>query len=63
MDLEFKPTQSSRFELSLVTRNASEEPTGRKNYITDDAYKLSQFFLRHRGKPKRKNKAARKFNV
>lgn len=45
------------FELVLANRDASGEPTGTtKSYVTDDPYRLSQFFLRHKGKPKPKTK-------
>jgi hypothetical protein len=56
MELEFKHDHSQPFELVLVTRDAKGEPTGKKQYFTDDAYKLSQFYLRNRGKPKSKKK-------
>lgn len=52
--LELKPTHGPAFELVLVTRDAEGNPTGKKSFETDSAYKLSQFLLRNRGKPKAK---------
>lgn len=43
------------FELVLVTRDADGNPTGTKNCIGDSGYKLSQFYLRHKGRPKSKS--------
>ncbi len=54
--LELKTVAGPKFEISLVTRDANGEPTGRKSFVTDDAGKLSQYYLRHRGKPKKKVK-------
>ena len=54
-NLNLKYEHSQPFELVLVTRNADGEPIGKKTCITDSAYKLHQFYLRHRGKPKKKN--------
>lgn len=49
-----KQIESSEYELVLVLRDANGQPTGRKNYSTDSPYKLSQFYLRNQGKPKKK---------
>lgn len=54
--LNIKYEHSQPFELVLVTRDSKGEATGKKQFITDDAYKLSQFYLRNRGKPKSKKK-------
>jgi len=54
--LNLKYEHSHPFELVLVTRDSTGEPTGHKQYITDNAYKLSQFYFRNRGKPKSKKK-------
>jgi len=54
--LNLKTVSGPKFELSLVTRDANGDPTGRKSFVTDDAGKLSQYYLRHRGKPKKKVK-------
>jgi hypothetical protein len=59
-ELKFAESHSQPFELVLVTRNSSGDPTGKKNCIADSGYKLSQFYLRNRGKPKpRKQEAAK----
>lgn len=54
--LNFEKETGARYELSLVKRDADGNPTGRVKFITDDAAKLSQHYLRHRGKPKKKVK-------
>lgn len=53
-NLELKQSGGQPFELVLLTRDASGNPTGKKSYSTDDPYKLSQFLLRNTGKPKKK---------
>ncbi len=55
-ELNFVHDHSSPFELVLVTRDANGEPTGKKQCIADSGYALSQFYLRHKGKPKGKKK-------
>lgn len=57
MELKFAESHSQPFELVLITRNSSGDPTGKKNCIADSGYKISQFYLRHRGKPKKKEQA------
>ena len=43
------------YEITVQIRNATGEPTGRtKTYKTDDPFKLWQFWMRNKGKPKRK---------
>jgi hypothetical protein len=54
--LELGYKNSPNFELVLVTRDSNGNPTGTKTCIADDANKISEFFLRNRGKPKKKNK-------
>lgn len=46
---------SQPFELVLATRDANGNQTGTKSYVTDSPYKLSQFYLRHKGKPKKRD--------
>jgi len=59
--LEFQPKPTSSFEIVLVNRNALGEPTGStRTYKSDNAYDLSQFYLRHKGKPKNKKKKTTK---
>ena len=55
-DLTIKYEHSQPFELVLITRDSHGNPTGKKSYITDSPYKLSQFYDRNRGKPKKKTK-------
>ncbi len=55
-NLKIKTDKCLSFELTLVTRDASGNATGTRSYETDSAYKLSQFYLRHKGKPKRRKK-------
>lgn len=50
--LEPKPEHGPSLEIVLVTRDAEGNPTGKKSFASDSAYKLSQFYLRHKGKPK-----------
>ena len=51
---EWKPT----FEINLAVKDAKGNPTNRrKHFITNDPIKLSDFFLRHQGKPKKKKKS------
>ena len=53
-------SHSQPFELVLVTRDSDGNPTGTKQCIADNGYKISQFFLRHVGKPKPKGADAKK---
>ena len=55
--LSIEQSHSQPFELVLMIRDANGNPTGTRTCITDSPYKLSQFFLRHKGKPKKKKKA------
>ncbi len=59
MTIAFKSEVSLPFELVLVTRNSDGDPTGTKSLATDSAYKLSEFYLRTKGKPKKKHKDAK----
>jgi len=58
MDLSFKQeTQHESFGITVILRDAQGNPTGRtKTLHSDKAYKISDFYNRHRGKPKRKKK-------
>ena len=57
--IEFKSEISLPFEVVLITRNSNGEETGKKSFATDSPYKLNEFFLRMKGKPKKKHKDAR----
>ncbi len=49
------------FEISLVLRDHMGKPTGkRKEFATDDANKLHEFFQRFQGKPKKRRKKQEK---
>ena len=59
MQLEFgKDSQETRtFGITVQIRDAQGNPTGRtKTFYHDHPDKLSDFYHRHRGKPKRKKK-------
>jgi len=59
--INFEEYVSKPFEISLVVRNALGQPTGRRRtYATDSPYKLWQFYMRHRGKPRRKKQSNNK---
>jgi hypothetical protein len=53
--LEFQGNQSPSFHLVLTTRNSSGQATGTKELKTDNVAELYEFFLRTKGKPKKKN--------
>lgn len=53
-ELAFKNDHGQPFELVLVTRDAEGTPTGKKQFISDDPYKIWQSFLRNKGKPKKR---------
>lgn len=57
-DLHFQGTpDNSSFELTVIVRDASGQPTGRTKTIqTDDSHKLWEFWMRHKGRPRRKKK-------
>ena len=49
---DFIPT----FEIELEIKDSQGRPTGkRKTFSTSDPYKLSEFYLRHQGKPKKRH--------
>lgn len=52
--INFKSDVSLPFEVVLVTRDSEGEPTGTKSFSTDSPYKLNEFFLRMKGKPKKR---------
>lgn len=57
--IEFKSEVSLPFEVVLITRNSDGDATGTKSFATDSPYKLSEFFMRMKGKPKKKHKDAK----
>lgn len=63
MELEFKHDHGQPFELVLVTRDAEGNPTGKKQCISDDGYKLWQFHSRNKGKPKKRTEETNKDKV
>lgn len=55
--LDFHRGFDSMFEIDLVIRDSKGQPTNRrKSFKTNDAGKLWEFWMRHRGRPKRKKK-------
>lgn len=55
--ISFDQREHKTFELVMQIRDSQGNPTGKfKTFETDDASKLSEFWLRNKGKPKRKKK-------
>lgn len=47
---------SGNFEITVQVKDPDGNPTGKtRTYFTDSAYKMWQFYLNNKGKPKRKN--------
>ena len=52
--------QSSSFEIELVVRDFEGNPTGQtRSFVSDNPYKVWEFYQRQQGKPKRKHKKSR----
>ena len=52
--ISFEAKELHRFEGSFVIRDKDGNPVARKTITTDSPAQLSQFFMRTRGKPKKK---------
>ena len=54
--VDFIPKEPSKdFEISLIVRDALGNPTRKKkSYASDDAFEIWRFWMRNKGRPKRK---------
>lgn len=55
----FNNYDNCSYSINLIVRDQNGNPIGKKEYHTDDAYKLWVFYNRFQGKPKRKKKKAK----
>jgi len=53
--LNFKKESGPKFEVVLCTRDSEGNVTGKTSFAHDDPRKVSDWFLRKRGKPKKKS--------
>ena len=59
-NLEFSQPENPLYEITLLTKNHKDEVTGKRNFKTNDPYKLWEFYQKHNAyrnlKKKRKKK-------